>query len=56
MTKKYLIIYEYDDDYIFKKVYGGFESKKEALAYFKEHNPRYKVLAIRSMTSNNKYL
>lgn len=56
MTKKYLIVYEYDEDNIFKKVYDKFTSKKEALNYFKDNNPRYKVVAIRDVTSGNIYL
>lgn len=57
MTKKYLIIYENNDEDIFKKVYH-FPSQNEAIEYFKEHNTKYgyKVIAIRELTSGNIYL
>lgn len=54
---KYLIIYENNDGDIFKRVYDGFTSKKEAIEYFKENNSLwYKVVAIRDVTSSDIYL
>ena len=57
MIKNYLIIYETDYGDIFKKVYS-FTSKKKALRNFKEKNTKYgyKVIAIRTLISNNIYL
>ena len=55
--QNYLIIYENNCGDIFKKIYY-FSSKKDAIAYFKEKNTQYgyKLLAVRTLKSNNIYL
>lgn len=58
MTKQYLIIYENSFGEIFRTFLDDFESKKDALSYFKKYSSKYgyKVIAIREITSDNIYL